>query len=215
MNLATRLTETRKSLGYSQRELAHLSGVSQQMISKLETGNAEGTRDIVALARALNITAHWLQTGEGDKERTTVSTGLDSLIVLGDNQRLEHVALRHIPLLSWVQAGHWEEAIQGGEEKIAVAGNFSENAYALTVRGDSMQPKFPDGCQIVVEPRVTAETGNFVVVLLEDSNEAMFKQFVRDGDRIYLKALNPDYGTRLVDKPMTICGVVCKLVMDV
>ena len=65
MSLGTRIRERRKANAWSQAKLAEESGISQQMLSKLERGVAFGTTEIVALARALEVSAKWLETGEG------------------------------------------------------------------------------------------------------------------------------------------------------
>ena len=52
--------------------------------------------------------------------------------------------------------------------------------------------------------------GRFVVVRAEQSNEATFKQLIVEGERQYLKALNPDWPERIVrsDSRALVCGVV-------
>ena len=65
MSLGTRIRERRKDLGWTQAKLSEESGISQQMLSKLERGVAFGTTEIVDLARALGVSAYWLETGEG------------------------------------------------------------------------------------------------------------------------------------------------------
>ena len=107
------------------------------------------------------------------------------------------------PLISWVQAGAWTE----------IAGSFSaENAkaylpcpvrcspgtFVLRVRGESMEPRFRDSDLIFVDPAVSPDHGRYVVVRGENSNEATFKQLIVEGDRKYLKALNPDWPERIV-----------------
>lgn len=64
MNLGTRIRECRKAAGWSQAKLAEESGISQQMLSKLERGVAFGTTEIVPLARALRVSPQWLETGD-------------------------------------------------------------------------------------------------------------------------------------------------------
>lgn len=64
MNLGTRIREQRKAKGWSQAKLAEESGISQQMLSKLERGKAFGTTEIVDLARALQVSPQWLESGE-------------------------------------------------------------------------------------------------------------------------------------------------------
>lgn len=56
-----RLKQARMNKGYTQAELANVTGVKQQMISKLETGKSAGTADIVKLAYALDVEPAWLE----------------------------------------------------------------------------------------------------------------------------------------------------------
>ncbi len=61
MNLGQRIKSLREEKGLTQKDLATISGVCQQMISKLETGKSQQTSDIVKLACALGVSALWLE----------------------------------------------------------------------------------------------------------------------------------------------------------
>lgn len=130
---------------------------------------------------------------------------------------------QELPLISWVQAGAWAEAadpyhVGDFERLIPVTRRYSNRAYCLRVKGDSMQaesgPSFPEGAIIVVEPLLEPKHGSFVIVRLEDSKEATFKQLIIDGDRRYLKPLNHRYPVMQITGEATFCGVVRQLVMD-
>jgi len=119
------------------------------------------------------------------------------------------------PLISWVQAGEWHEIAEGfvpeyGVELLPCPVKCSKNSFVLRVRGISMEPKFHEGDLIFVDPDISPDNGKYVVVRLEDSNEATFKQLIIEGDNHYLKALNPDWPKPIieVDSDATICGVV-------
>ncbi len=60
-----------------------------------------------------------------------------------------------------------------------------------------MTPNFSPGELIIVDPVVQPETGKYVIAKLASDNgengEATFKQFISDGDQIYLKPLNKKY----------------------
>lgn len=61
MTLGERVRTRRKQLGYSQHELADMSGVLQNQISRYEADANMPTSDvIVKLAKALNVTSDWL-----------------------------------------------------------------------------------------------------------------------------------------------------------
>lgn len=66
----------RKKAGLNQKDLAKLAGMSQVTISDIETGRNKGSRDIVALATALNVSAEWLTIGCG-----AIGTTPDSTII--------------------------------------------------------------------------------------------------------------------------------------
>ncbi|WP_240988817.1 LexA family protein [Cupriavidus taiwanensis] len=121
-----------------------------------------------------------------------------------------------IPLVSWVQAGNWSEVSQGfteadAEDWMPALRQMSKRAFALRVRGPSMEPKYQDGDIIYVEPEAIAEHGKRVVVQLESEPEATFKELVIEGGQKYLRALNPDWpGPKFlpINGNATIIGVV-------
>jgi SOS-response transcriptional repressor LexA len=98
-------------------------------------------------------------------------------------------------------------------EWIVATRRVGGRAYALRVVGDSMEPKFPDGVNIIVDPDVRPVHGSFVVAHLADTDQITFKQLVVDG-RSYLKPLNPRYPVMEVDDGVTICGVVRQMIMN-
>ena len=119
------------------------------------------------------------------------------------------------PLISWVQAGEWSEIAKDfvpspESELLPCPVACSDETFALRVRGSSMEPRFREGDLIFVDPSVAAANGRFVVVQLEKPNEAIFKQLLIEGDRQYLKALNPDWPNRIIEvnEATKICGVV-------
>lgn len=61
MTLGDRIKLIREEKGITQQQLAEMSGVCQQMISKLETGKANATSDIVKLAYCLEVSPNWLE----------------------------------------------------------------------------------------------------------------------------------------------------------
>lgn len=133
-----------------------------------------------------------------------------------------------VPLISWVQAGLWCEAVDifepgDAEEWLTCPVPHGPRTYILRVSGESNYdpagPKsYADGDLIFVDPDKPADNGKMVVVRLEDDNTATFKRLLiePDGSQL-LKALNPDWRPRYmrVESEATICGVViAKLVPE-
>jgi SOS-response transcriptional repressor LexA len=78
--------------------------------------------------------------------------------------------------------------------------------YALRVTDDSMAPEFWEGCIIIIEPRHSAQSGQYAVV--DYANDTTFRQFVEEGGRQYLKPLNENYTAIEITGPFTVRGIV-------
>lgn len=116
-----------------------------------------------------------------------------------------------VPLISWVQAGDYAEAVDnlstGEGERIETTVPVRAHTYALRVTGDSMEPEFPEGCIIIVEPDMEPHHGDHIIVK-NGENEATFKQLIQDGADWYLKPINPRYPVKPLPKGAVFCGVV-------
>ena len=123
-----------------------------------------------------------------------------------------------VPLISWVQAGNWENVIDNlaviEGERIETTYRAKEHTYALRVKGDSMESKFPDGCIIIVEPDEYPRSGQYVIVR-QNGDEATFKQYIEDGSSKLLKPLNPRYPIMEMRSDAVFCGVVKRMEMDI
>ena len=65
IEMGKRIQEKRKSLRLSQEELAERADISKQTVSRAENGQREmGARNVVRLARALQMSADYLLAGE-------------------------------------------------------------------------------------------------------------------------------------------------------
>jgi SOS-response transcriptional repressor LexA len=128
---------------------------------------------------------------------------------------------RRVPLISWVQAGDFEEvqdhhAPGAADEWVDVYDTKpGDSSFALRVQGDSMtspypgELSFPEGTIIVVDPTRGANAGDFVVAKDVQTQQATFKKLTTDGGRWYLKPLNPSYPTIEIDDPsMRVIGRV-------
>jgi SOS-response transcriptional repressor LexA len=126
----------------------------------------------------------------------------------------------NVPLISWVQAGAWCETVDifepgYAEEWMPCPVNHGDRTFVLKVRGESMfnphgRPSFIDGDLIFVDPDRQPEHGSLVVVRMDDAKDATFKKLMIEGDRKYLRALNPAWPEQIIqiDGNATICGVV-------
>ena len=104
-----------------------------------------------------------------------------------------------IPLIGFTQAGaggFFDDGgfpVGGGWDQIRFPCVEDENAYALEVTGDNMQPLYRDGNILIVSPNSAARKGDRVVLRTTDG-EVMAKILVRRSVRtVELASLNPDH----------------------
>ncbi|WP_296029532.1 LexA family transcriptional regulator [uncultured Alcanivorax sp.] len=124
---------------------------------------------------------------------------------------------RSAPVISWVQAGEWAEAVDlysvgEGESREETPANAGPHAFWLRVKGDSMTApaglSVPEGYLIMVDPDTQPENGSLVVAKLDSEDEATFKKLVIDGPNRYLKPLNTAYDTIKINGNCRIVGTV-------
>ena len=83
--------------------------------------------------------------------------------------------------------------VGGGWEQVRFPRVDDENAYALEVTGESMEPLYRDGDILVVSPNEPTQNGDRVVIRTTDG-EVMAKLLVRRTVKtIELASLNPDH----------------------
>lgn len=197
------------------RALAERAGTSPSYLSQVRhrvlsgSGRERGVGDRLAamLERAMDKPPGWLDEAHGAPGGLGESS--DGPVPGGEGGSRAGM----YPLLSWVQAGAWTEVAAVPPEDqtmIHCPGRCSPDTFVLRVRGHSMAPKFPEGELIFVDPHAAADSGRYVVVCTDGSNEATFKQLVEEDGRRYLRALNPDWPHSIVEatESARICGVV-------
>jgi SOS-response transcriptional repressor LexA len=203
----------------NQSDFATMVEKSASAISDMIRGvKSFGEKAARAIEEKAQVESGWL---DNDYENLTYALK-DPKVIYGDkedggenNLEIGHVPIKgRIPLISWVSAGMFCEAIDNfqpgdAEEWVITTATASPNSYALRVRGDSMEPEFPAGSIIIVDPLREALPGNFVIA--KNGGEATFKQLTQDGADRYLKPLNPRYPMKLIDEHMMICGVVVSM----
>ncbi len=113
---------------------------------------------------------------------------------------VEAVHAMELPVMGRIAAGVPIEAISEVSHHVAVPGSMLSgrgNHYALEVKGDSMiEAGINDGDIVVIREQSTAENGDIVVALVEDS-EATLKRFRRKGAMIARDAANEAYESRV------------------
>ena len=198
--------------GKTQSWLAEQAGVSDNAVSKWVRTGQISRENIPKVASILDVYSDELLP-ESSLARSGNTRGTHNTEAGPDIRGM-------VPLISWVQAGAWREVIDNfapgvADEWLPCPVCHSPSTFVLRVRGESMlnpqgRPSFHEGDLIFVDPERLAEHGSLVVVRLDDSKEATFKRLVVEGDKRYLKALNPAWPEPMIkiNGNATICGVV-------
>ncbi len=187
--LGDRIKSRRKELKLTQKDLATaLKGVSHVAVSQWESSTTKpNSENILDLSTVLQCDISWLLRGNGESNVLPASLGMTK-----------------VPLISYIQAGQWTgiddfRETCGDYEYILTDLEVSENAFALEIKGDSMEPDFIEGDRVIIDPDVQPHAGEFVAAINGDY-EATFKKYrpLEDLDEygrqhFELIALNPDY----------------------
>ncbi|MCK9706195.1 LexA family protein [Pseudomonas syringae] len=213
MEFKDRLRARMTDLKLTATDLSAKIGVSKATITFWRNGTNGATgSNLMELAKALKCSPMWLETGKGSME---VGHTEPSNVSMAE----QPTRMYRYPVVSWVAAGEWSEAVEpyppGAADEYDVSDYKAKGpAFWLVVKGDSMTaptaPSVPEGSQILVDTRAEVLPGKLVIAKLAGSNEATFKKLVEDGGVRYLKPLNSAYPTVQCADDCRIIGVVVR-----
>tara|TARA_R100000808_G_scaffold16987_1_gene37875 strand:- start:16 stop:681 length:666 start_codon:yes stop_codon:yes gene_type:complete len=188
----TNLYNVRTRLKVSQSKLSELSKVSQSQISKIEKGltSSPAHDKLVRIAEALNCTIDDLRDESENLETQPIFSTLTN-----------SGAAVFIPLFNERQTMNQEfekgdgfvvrqlSATQTQIRKPSFL-DYSDEAYAATNYGASMEPRYFTGDILFIDPKLDAQSKDDVVVMfrLPDRMAGIFREFVsQTDDQIVIK----------------------------
>lgn len=190
------LADRRTELGYTQKEIADMVGVTEATVSRWESGAIANMRrdKINLLALALHTTPDFIMTGNISVPSPAIAEDTVTFPVLVD-----------------VAAGYDRPAqrLQNWEgEKIEVPrsylhGRNPEDYFAMRVVGDSMYPDYQDSDVLLILRQSSLDRSGQVAVVIYDGEDATLKkvEYVPEENWMKLLPINPQY------PPRTITGV--------
>ena len=202
MEIKDILSQRRKELNMTMKQVADKVGVSEGTISRWESGKiADMRRDkIMAYAQALNISP-------------AIIMGWDNVDSSSTSESIH--AGKRIPVLGSVAAGIPIDAIEDVldwediSEDMAKTGEF----FGLRIKGDSMQPRIVEGDVVIVRQQPDADSGDVVIVQV-NGDKATCKRLAKYSSGISLISFNPAYepmnytNEQIEQLPVTIIGKV-------
>lgn len=210
--LQDRIAEIMSATGLTVGQIAEITGVSSSAVTQWKDGPTKSLKAVPAarLASKTGYSAVWISSGEGPKRLSSASS-------FDANAVITPMGIRRVPLISSIQAGLWSEivdnfALGDAEEWLQTDVKCSQSSFALTIKGNSMEPAFSDGDRVIIDPEVAPRPGSFVAAK-NGSEEATFKKYrprsiSASGEDVFeLVPLNDDYPSLHSDRePIRIIG---------
>ena len=136
--------------------------------------------------------------------------------IIDDNFNLVRREVVNVPLVGTVAAGQPILAVENIDAYFPIPAEYmpNEQSFMLTVKGDSMiNIGIYNGDQIVVEKCNTAENGEIIVALIDDS--ATVKRFYKENGHIRLQPENDFMDPIIVDDCMILGKVIGLMRWDI
>jgi len=166
----------------TQQQLGDKIGANKASISQWENGvYTPDAKNLSALAKALSVSVFWLMDGKGDPA--------------GQNLEIAPPDIHRIPVISYVQAGIWTETSEireydGNLVYITTDLELGERAFAIELKGHSMEPEFVEGDIVLIDPDEHPHPGKYRPRGVGEDGQEVFE----------LVPLNDDFPTMRSDR---------------
>jgi phage repressor protein C with HTH and peptisase S24 domain len=186
--------------GLSQSEFAsRLASVTRGAVGNWERGQGVKRENLQAIADRFAVSFEWLASGRGEMTTNLSNVKEKPNAIIGDKLSEQG---EYIPLYGHAVGGVDGEFVLNGnklDEILAPPGlHRASGAYAVTVAGESMEPRYFDGETVFVDPHKRPHRGDFVVAQIANPEGdgaaplAFIKRFVRRNDNeLVLEQFNP------------------------
>lgn len=201
------IKKRRKELGLTLKDVADKLGVSESLISRYESNDVKnmGIDKLIPLAEVLKTTPVYLMGLEIDKKEEKENINMNDI----------ETDFMMIPLYESISAGYGASASEF-IEMIPVFGLKKNGTtyFAVKVKGDSMEPKIPNGSTIIIKKDIQIESGEIGAFNLNDENFVKQKKVVKD--RLILHSFNLAYDDKVVNEfdDFKEYGKVVKVMID-
>lgn len=194
-------------LGINESELARRTGIGQPVVHRICSGETDNPK-VATLSPIANFFAISISQLIGDEplpvDRIPGTFNPDAQ------------GWRQIPLLNWEQVLHWPSLNQKSAPLPTISTDIElgQHAYAVSARDTTMEPRFPEGTILLIDPDLKPNNLDFAIIHIDGHDLPNFKQILIDGSHTILKPLNTDFKTLLLDKPHKFLGVMVQSRMD-
>lgn len=197
--LAHNLRRLLDARNISEAELARQTSIPQPTLHKILSGKTNDPRasTVKSLADFFGISIDELMTGVNSKIKSDSKSKIQSVAIISWED-----CLHFETQLSNITPSNWSQWI--------VTEFVSDKTFAL-ISKPSMEPKFPRGSILIVDPSATPEDGDLVIAHYPDTKEATVRELNIDGPiRTFTTIGKPSSSTTPSDNKISIIGVVVK-----
>lgn len=199
-----RIKELREKRGLPQKALAADLGVSQPTICDWESGRKiPSAKSTAKLADYFRVSTDYILGRE------------DTNIIPIRDIAKEYVP---IPVYPRIPAGGATEANTEVVDYADIPAEWCKGGqvyYGLTVKGDSMYPKYQEGDTIIIRKQPICESGQDCVVYVNGYDATLKTVYFTEDGGIRLKPYNTEYSPKTYypgkDEPISIDGVVVEI----
>lgn len=169
-------------------ELARRTGIAQPIIHRLSTGQNKNPK----LATVKPLSEYFMVT-------VSQLIGEEALPLDQSVYRVSaaHQGFNRLPLLEWQAALLGTQAVSQQPndqtaEFITTDANVSKAAYALRTPDQSMEPIFPRGTIVIIDPERSPKHRDFTLVQINGQSTACLRQMLVENQQTIVQALNAD-----------------------
>lgn len=196
--IGMKIKSFRESRSMTRDELAELLNTTRQSISRYENGERKANQDLLfELASIFKVSLDDFFPVRNLYDQTNITKVTPENMVA-------------IPVIGTIACG---DPILADENIIGYRYHLKDKlpkgqTFYLTAKGDSMEPKIPDGSDVLIRMQDEVEDGEIAAVLVNGDTEATLKRVKRQGDIVMLIAENSAYPPYIITEsnPARILG---------
>lgn len=175
--------------GLKKGEIAARCGVANSAVTQWLSGESKSLKpeNLFALAKATGFSAQWLAVEEGPEL-------IESNVEAGPPITSPYRAIKIVGTAQMGSEGYWY-ALDDGEGYVDIPSS-DPNAYALRLRGDSMEPAIHSGWLAVIEPGRSFVPGEYVMVQTVEGESMLKRLLYANDDQVSLLSVNVAHSIR-------------------
>ncbi len=182
-----RIAIAREEKGWNQSELGRALKVSPQSVQAWESGkNTPRPKKMAEIAAVLGRSIGYLM---GDIDASELSN-----VEPGPPITSPYRAIKIVGTAQMGTEGYWY-SLDDGEGYVDIPSS-DPNAYALRLRGDSMEPAIHSGWLAVIEPGRSFVPGEYVMVQTVEGESMLKRLLYANDDQVSLLSVNVAHSIR-------------------